>query len=338
LAAALVWALLILHPNVPDLTTGLLGFRKSALVFVALALGLYTPRERAPQLLRMAHTALVVLGISAAVVHLAFPGFEQGLPRAADAVTSTFGGRPRLQGLLPGPFHAAILGAFLFLAAAYRYLLGVRERAVMVGGTVGILLVALAQVRAGYVAAIVGFVCILILSARRRERSPGRWMMVSLVGLLVGAALLSGAAASGDAALDSLRSPQTIASDQRFAARFVAWGGASDLFLDSPLLGWGTGSAGDTLGDRFVGRRHVSSHNALLKYLVEGGLIGVGMIVVVVARARSLARSVQGALPLTTAAVLTGVIAGLTTPVSEAVPVSTTIMLLVGLELRSSRS
>jgi len=47
---------------------------------------------------------------------------------------------------------------------------------------------------------------------------------------------------------------------------------------DRPLLGYGSGSAGDTLNEEFFGRVHITAHDMLLKYAIEGGVIGLVLV------------------------------------------------------------
>lgn len=103
------------------------------------------------------------------------------------------------------------------------------------------------------------------------------------------------------------------------------------MFFDSPVYGWGSGSAGDTLGSAFAGGEHVTPHNILLKFAVEGGLIGLALLGAVVASIVSglTWRSVHGQLATVSAVGLLAM--GITGSAIDTLPVSYLALMLVGL-------
>jgi O-antigen ligase len=143
----------------------------------------------------------------------------------------------------------------------------------------------------------------------------------------------------GDAALSAtLSSIGNVSADSRFLNRLPTYQIGLDLLSQSPIFGWGAGSAGDTLGARFgFGYSHVTPHNIFLKYAVEGGLIGLALFVsLVILIFRRIDRS-SGSGQVALISVVMYLVMGLTISVSEALPVSYFLMVLVGIGVGPAR-
>ena len=274
LCVPLLWAVLLLNKNVPDLHTGMLGLRKATLVFVGLALGLLWPLKGRAQAVRAIPWILLGAGVLNLVVHLGAPGIEQGFVRAADVYTSSFGGVHRMQGVYGGPFHIALLGVFLVLFGWQTMIAGARVRGLPFV-VVGLLLTYFSEVRSAYLVIATG---VILLGVFGRPAQPGKWMRIGAqLGLVAcGAALVFAFASPTDTALTSIGG---LGHDQRALGRLQQWSMAGDLIVASPLYGWGPGSAGSTLDRKFVNDEHVTSHDSALTFLVEGGVIGLGLVI-----------------------------------------------------------
>jgi O-antigen ligase len=326
------WCLLLLNPNVPGLTTGLLGLRKMTFMFVGLAIGLVWPkgtvRDAEGLLVRM----LCIAGIGVLIVHIFFPDIEASFVRGANIYSEEFMGTARVSGFLPGPFHASLLGAFLVLWAWHALLSKAESRLfIAVMALTGLWVLVLADVRTGYVTVALGIVLTLLLRPGARR---SRLRTVGLTGLLVAAVvlLLSTSLVSNQA----VSSIPNLGSDSRVASRVETIHVSEEMIGDSPLLGWGPGSAGSTLESAFFLRRHVTSHDQVLGFLVEGGI--AGLLVVIGALWLAL-RYTKGLRSLThpAAAAAIGLVGfGLAGDVSEALPISLFLMILIGLRARPS--
>lgn len=66
-----------------------------------------------------------------------------------------------------------------------------------------------------------------------------------------------------------------VTDDTRFLNRFSGYKKILEAFLKKPIIGYGMGSAGDTLHKVYNWEFHVTSHNMFLKVLIETGLIGI---------------------------------------------------------------
>ena len=272
LASAIVAiaALEVLNPNVPSLEVGLVGFRKSATFVLGVVIGLGWRGSRMRGL-RLAWWCMFLTGALSLVVHLALPSVERLVSRGASKYTAMLSGVERMQGLLAGPFHVSLLGAFLVLSALAPGLV-VRKRSLRAfAAAVGIGCVYFSQVRTGFVAVAVGGLVMAIATG-----SAQRWSNR----LIAAAALLALAVIYIDPLTEFARRSTAFArllddglQDSRFTARFGTWQTSIDLLDRSPFFGWGSGSAGDTLGASFALGEHVTAHNVFLKYAVEGGVL-----------------------------------------------------------------
>lgn len=320
------WALLIFHPNVPDISTGLLGFRKTALAIAGVVFGCAIREHlRVPVERLVVKLVTAVLGLSI-VGHLWIPAINQLSPKNdADTYTGLYSGEARMQGLFAGPFHAAIAGVFLIGWAFVRWRSSrVMPKVVLIVGGLGMYLT---LVRTAYIAAAMVILALVVLAISFRSFMK-RAALIGGLGLL---ALMVAKAVGGGKVLTIVASIGDFATDGRFLNRLPEYAHGFSMFSDSPWVGMGAGSAGDTLGQAFGANPHVTPHNLLLKILVEGGVIGMILwLLVIMALWTSLpVRSPEGQLAVVSILGLFGL--GLTGSAIEALPVTYLIFMVAGL-------
>lgn len=265
----LIAALEILHPNVPAFSIGLIGFRKSATFVLGIAIGIGWKGSRLDAL-RLAWWCLLVSATASLIVHIGFPSIEGSIAREAGKYTSQIGGIDRMQGLFAGPFHVSMVGVFLVLSALTPKLVIEKNSLRIWAAAVGLACVYFAQVRTGLVALGAGAALMLLLTGSA-QRWANRFLGAAALGIL--AAVYIGPVSEQVRRFTALRRLfDGGLEDQRFTGRFESWSTGIDMITRSPVVGSGSGSAGDTLGRYFAAGQHVTSHNAFLKYAVEGGL------------------------------------------------------------------
>jgi O-antigen ligase len=331
IAVPAVWLLLSLNPNVPDAGTGLLGVRKASLAFVGLAVGVMWPqatRQRAPGLVV---GTLLVGSVASLLLHFGLPSVENGFARSADSYTSLFRGGIRMQGLWAGPFHVALAGAFLvtyawhlWLAAAGRW-----RRWAPAMGSVGLVMVLAANVRTAFLT--LGMAFLLTVALRTDSAAGRKRTLAASTVLLVFVALVG---VTGFTSNDALSSISELNSDGRALTRLGRWSEALDLFGSSPFWGNGAGSAGATLQTAFSSGVHVTTDNAYLVPLVEGGLLGAAAILLAFAAVARSGRILTTSAP-SGAATLVIVGFAFTGNILEASPVAVLLMILIGLQVRT---
>ena len=314
------------NPNIYQIETGVLGLRKSGTILLALIIGLsWANNRRHPA--TVLWSLLVVSCATSLLMHLVFGDLELALQRGAGEATGSFDGEPRLQGIFAGPFHPAMASAFVILAALPRSGLEVPRFFRFAGAVVGAWTLLETEVRTGLVAVALGLILYLLTTS-----SASLYLRIILATPLVSTLLIMAApllptSFGGFAALQSLL---TNPFDSRFAYRYVTWDQALQMISTRPLIGWGPGSAGDTMGPLFPAGGHVTSHNMFLKYAVEGGLplaVLFGLLVIVlgilVARGKSKRLGLQALLVL--------VVFGATGSSVEAVPVVIVLGTIIGI-------
>ncbi|MDZ8201261.1 O-antigen ligase family protein [Microbacterium sp. SSW1-59] len=324
----LVWVALILHPNVPSLEVGILGFRKSALAVAGVALGAGIPVHMVPAVERMI-VKVVLLAVSVSVVlHLLFPGLEQSVSRQADQYTALYEGQTRLQGVFAGPFHVALAALILLGWGLVRFTTSraLAFTAIAVGGVA----LALALVRTAFVAlALVALVAALVAP------SLGKALRRTIMVLSLGVIAVTIWVTVNPGASEILGSILNVSEDTRYQGRLPGYSRGIGYFLDSPIIGWGSGAAGDALGDSFGTGIHITSHNVALKIAVEAGLIGIGLwvaLIVVIVRSTA-SRTAGRTLAATMLAALFGL--GLTVASTETLPISYLVFVIIGLQLQT---
>lgn len=325
------WAVLVLHPNIPSVSVGLQGWVKSCLIVVGVLLGAVWIKstELARKFLLICLNVACLISI---VIHVAFPAFETSVARTAYAATGMFGGQLRMQGIFAGPFHVALAGSFLFLYGLLSMGESRSRWLTYISMVVGVVALQMSLVRTGYVVILGGIlVGLMITPIRRRLLGVFRPAGIGLILAVLVVEIVFHPIQNSIVESEVFGSIFGISSDTRFAGRVVTWGDSWEMILASPLFGYGSGSAGDTLGVFFADGGHVTSHNVLLKYLIEGGLVGFSLAAWFVV---SLVRAIRKAGPvgpdvLAAATCLIGF--GFVGSTVESIPVSVILGILLGI-------
>ncbi len=290
-----LYVALLSKSNVPDMSSGLQGIRYTMVAISGLMLGLGLPdREGDPVGLIKVVSVLLLAGAAASLaVHALAPDYEESLSRSADVSTAMLGGEMRMQGLLSGPFHVSMLGSFLTLAGAW-IIPQTRRRGAwyLAAGltflAIGIALLLLARVRTGMIVTVLGLLILLVIGIQQgpgfgqllRSLKPSRlrdWLVATAVVIvLVGI----GALASQNVAVQEVGH---LPNDHRVDSRVDAIEASWDIVKESPLTGWGPGSASSGLKQEFVdaGKTYETPHNGALGLLIEGGIGALACFVVI---------------------------------------------------------
>jgi O-antigen ligase len=339
-AAALVFWLggLALHPNVPDLATAAVGFRKSATILLAVVLGACWPEEERRQATHFTVGLLAAGCVGSLALHWFAPDLELTIiDRAADFWTYTFGGETRAQGIFAGPFHLAMAGSAVLLMGLARILRFPRLWTGWALIGIGAVVLSEAAVRSGILTAAAGSLFLLARNGLRAHPQIRRRIAVGLaLSTIVAVVALALQPTQPIEPVDrttALSSVLSLELDQRAAGRFETWQQAVEMTASSPLVGWGLGSAADTEGFRFERGSHVTSHNLLLRYGVEAGVIGLALFAFVWWRVGAAAWRDEGDEPLIGFLVVSGF--GVGGSAGEAIPVSLLLVALAAFGLRA---
>jgi O-antigen ligase len=326
LCVPLLWAIFLINKNVPDLHTGLLGLRKATLPFIGLALGILWPYKSRAQATKVIPWILLSAGILNLFIHLGAPNIEEGFVRAGNVYTSLFAGVHRMQGLYSGPFHVALLGVFLALFG-WQQIIGRSMGRGLPFVVVGLLLTYFSEVRSGYIVIIAG---VILLGVFGGTVQAGKWTRIGaqLALLACGLAIVVAFASPKDTAFTSISG---LSHEQRALGRLQQWSLAGTLIVASPVYGWGPGSAGSTLSQQFENHEHVTSHDSIITFFVEGGVLGLSLVLLA---GWLTLKSTRGWLRvphpgIAAAIALLGM--SLTNNIEEAAPICVILAILVGL-------
>lgn len=103
-------------------------------------------------------------------------------------------------------------------------------------------------------------------------RGLPQWRAIVMAALLTGLAVALALIFQFDHPLFRLHNSGEATTVSQFTAgRWELWIATVDRWLDSPLLGWGTGSM---FYEVYLGWTHTQPHNAFLQFLISWGLVG----------------------------------------------------------------
>jgi O-antigen ligase len=265
------WSILVFHANVPEIGVGLEGLRKTTFAIIGIHIG---TQLRAALRFRFELTVIWLLGAALFASAFAFLvigtstlGAAGGL---ADIYTSQFRGTNRLEGIFAGPFHVALAAAILIIWSVVNLKKLPVQSSVLIA--IGTTAAALSLVRASLLAILVGVLAIFVL-----RRQPGTaFSKVVIAGTIGFGLVLLVLENSTIQQIPFFQAFDNLSEDSRLINRLNSWDESWNLVRQSPIVGWGAGSSGDALGSFFSGTQaYVTSHNLVLKLLVEGGIFGL---------------------------------------------------------------
>jgi hypothetical protein len=278
--------ILTLHPNIPDFITGIDGFRKTYLFVSAIIIGTLVGRNHIASLSVYILLSILIVGVYGLKQVIHWGDFDDAirLAQSADLYTGLFGGVPRPFGLYSSPFHLGMAGVLGVILTRYLKSVGVLNNFTLIALTA---LFSAVVIASGTRSSIIVLCFVLFVSF-------GRAILFYLLFAFVLFVLISMSASSTESSglyqrvIVPISSLMFLQSDSRLLNRGKSYEDFYQAYIDRPeyiLTGFGTGSAGDTLGDRFMPNGyHITSHNLLLKIIFEAGVIGVLFIITLVAR------------------------------------------------------
>jgi O-Antigen ligase len=352
----------VLNPNVPSLTVGLEGFRKSAFAIIAYAIvRLSGDKNGAMKFYRIMALGSIPAFLFAASQIAFHPAVVDEIITSSGVSSTSFHLGVVLRAFAPtaGPFHLGILaGSVAVIAVVLSVVLG--RRWLVVGMFASAILVA-TLTRANIIAAgIVGaFLAILAGSsaARRQILVAG---IACVVAGLVGLVSITGvpgvnpgqpAPTGGGASPGATSSPAPTANltgilnplgDKNLQHRVDYWRTDLLAILQQPVIGYGTSSAADGFGAEYAAAKsnNFDPHSMYLKPALEDGLGGFivfigALLAIALAALQSLKRDRRVGLILVGIGLLTA-ISGLSGPMLDAYPFSLLFWATAGWALRTS--
>lgn len=339
LGYALMSALWIAHPNVPNMTVGLEGFRKAGFPIIAYVI------VRAAALSDVGLIArIVAIGSTAAFLwgirQFFFPlPLDFAIVSSSGISSDTFMQAGHLRSFSPtsGPFHLGMLAGVSGIAGlilAWR-----SSRRWIIPAAIALVALALTLARAIWIGTAIGMAATLLpaLDMTRARRlmgrsdpRPGRRSVAALVGLVIlGLGLVAfvlPASMGADRWMGLLRSIIDPLNDRNLQLRFGYWAQFVDAIRANPLVGYGTSAAADGFGSIYAitGARYFYPHSIYFKPFLELGILGFALFVTALAGIAVCAwhgartHTASGAIGLGTVVLV--LVSGLTGPMLDAYP------------------
>jgi O-antigen ligase len=332
----------VFHPNVPELSVGLEGYRRIAFQMLGFFIGFrYLTREQdLTSLLKF--VVLVSIPILAYGVKQFFITSDFDLRllemNTADIGSNTIFGKLRAFGIFNGPFHLGIYSGFVFWMAFALYKKSANRFYLIV--LILASLAVLASLTRSSVIALLGSVILYFLVTLNRQKLK---LGIGLVILVLIAYPIVGNVFDEISELDqffqTISEYQNLSQDERFQSRFHVYQEGIDALINGPL-GYGMGSAGDAMEMYFepTGRFHITSHNLFLRAGIETGWMGliiiIGLFLFFLRAIWGLRHKNEALFPLFFGMLLVILVTGITGSTIEAYPMNLIFWIFMGIVSR----
>ena len=264
----------IFNNNVPTFFAGLEGFRKTTFQMLGFFLGIYFIYDyiQLEKILRCVYFLLIPVLLYGIKQFFYFSSFDYKIldMTLASYYTSHILGRVRASSIFPGPFHFGMFACLMCLLSLY-FFLNKRKIIYLIIFYISVLGVFFSGTRVNIIALIIATLFFLWLSKPEKQKISGKLLIILTVALFVIIVILFNFSYVGGIFSSILK----MTDDARFLNRFDGYRRMLEAFVKNPIIGYGMGSAGDTLGNIYNWEFHVTSHNMFLKVLTETGLIGI---------------------------------------------------------------
>jgi hypothetical protein len=265
----------IFNPNIPSLSVGLEGFRKTGLYLIAFIIGQNLNwREK-----HIKNFLFYLLIIGAPICLYSFKqyispsDFDRAIvtQNAGDPSTSLIFNAYRATSLFSSPFILGFWGN-IYAAISLYFFKQTGRKIYLISVAIGFGSVLCSITRVNLIAAFgVLLLSVYFYFMNRKNFFTATWVVlfISSIAFLVYQSLNL-----PDQYLSSL-SLASLQSDSRLLSRFGYYQKAFTDLSQNWIVGFGTGSAGETLGQYFSRRYFVTPHNMFLKVFYELGVGGL---------------------------------------------------------------
>ena len=336
----------IFNPNVPSVLVGLEGFRATAFQSLAVFAGVLLVKSK-----KQIRQLMIVLTISGLLVatygikQFFFPtaiDFKIVQSSLASPITYTALGKMRAFSTLSGPFH---LGIFMVLSILLitqspwpkRIFLRILITVVLAAALI------MSITRANWLALAAGIAFIIVLAPIKGKTNWSLRPIVIATTIILAALLLFNIIPYyfSNPAYQYLSSLENIQSTRRYQGTVNNWRKVIIPAIISNPFGYGAGSAGDGINSKFLGPSF-TSHNIFLKMGLELGTIGLILfpviLILVMARGIKIYFKLNDVFLKKTSLwilsfVVAIIVAGISTPITDAYPANLYLWLLIGILL-----
>lgn len=279
----------IFHPNIQNTLYSIIEYRKSYFQVLALLAAYWMYRKGSRDAIGIfkyignISIPIVLYGIKQ---YFFWGNIDSKLVDMTDAnfYTMHYGGHMRSVSIFSGPFHYGMFCAFLFALYVFLFSECKRKRSRRLYFCMAVLTVV------GSVCSITrtSLVCIIICLAiwfliYLQKKKNAKAMLVKvltvttliLMAIVIVTGVIGVPFGNSDSSLGRmLLSLSNIGEDNRFMSRTSTWTAGIQYVLKSPVLGYGMGSAADTMSSYNISKVYLTSHSMYIKMFIEIGVIG----------------------------------------------------------------
>jgi len=331
----------IFNINVPELRAGLEGFRKTAYQMLGVLLGIYFiyDEEQIEKIIKYTYLLLIPLLLYGIKQFFYFSSFDYKIIdlNLASQYTMNIFGRHRAISIFSGPFHFGMFSCLMSLMSLHFFL---RKGKIiyLIFFYISIFGVFFSGTRVNAIALIITIIFYFWISKPRKQIITRKLLVILTIAFVTVIIILF----NFSFVVSIFNSILNVTDDTRFLNRFSGYKKIFEAFLKKPIIGYGMGSAGDTLERNYNWEFYVTSHNMFLKILIETGLFGIIIYIIFFfmwfKRAYNLLKYknnwIRNFSALVVSIVVVLIINGLTSSAVEAYPINLYIWFFMGMLIK----
>lgn len=265
----------IFNPNIPRLVIGIEGFRKTTYQMLAVFMGAYYIRDykEARKMIKWLCIASIPVLLYGIKQYFFYSPFDYRIISLNNTSMGVFRIRGSLRSfsIFSGPFHFGMYACMTAVISLYFYFIN-RKFIYTIIFIMSIFGVFFSMTRVNLAALMASIVFFITLTEPVKRKLFNKTKIVLVFSLLVVVVFSSKYFTNTTRIFKTFKN---IKNDRRFMARFASYRYMTKNFKKNPVIGYGMGSAGDTLGRKYRMRTHFTSHNMMFKILMETGIFGL---------------------------------------------------------------
>lgn len=203
----------------------------------------------------------------------------------ADYYTLRYNGEIRSVSIFSGPFHYGLFCTLMFALYFYLTVVSTNNRKRIISRV--FCLISVAGCYCSYtrtnligIVSVLAVWCVLYYVYEKKASSRVNKILLNCIIAISGGMIVSGTLFSilpNNTLNKMIYSVTHFFSDSRFTGRYVTWGMSKSYIMDSPIIGWGMGSAGDTLSLYKISNVYTTTHSMYYKIWMETGILGFAL-------------------------------------------------------------
>ena len=275
----------VINPNIYNKLYALIEFRKTFFQFFWLIIGICfnkssnkTSRDDFLKYVQIISLPIILYGIKQSIWFDSFDKLFYEL-QDADSYTYIFHGSIRSISVFSGPFHFGFFCNLILIISLYNFSAFKGKVTFLVFSLFAFWGIISSQTRTNLICSIlIIWVFIWYIIDKSYKNFSDRFS-IKIFFMCMSMVLIPFIFLAQPKSDNLLSSIIHFSEDNRFLGRISTWQDGLNLIKDNLLLGYGIGSAGDTMGQHTIGRVFLTPHNMFLKVAIELGFLGFTIFV-----------------------------------------------------------